>query len=300
MKNLKKDVSVLKPEHHRLYRPSVLKEVLEAHGFSFTKSLGQNFLIDGNIINKIVRGAEITKEDNVLEIGTGIGTLTEELALRGKKVLAFEIDKGLEPILKDTLQDFSNIHIVFEDILKAEVKDIVTKEFGEEPFKVVANLPYYVTTPILGKLLEEDLNISSITVMVQKEVGQRMVAKPGSKDYGSLSVFIQFFTNPSIITKVPKTVFLPKPKVDSIVLRMDVKEPIIGIEKDKFFRIVKAAFSKRRKTIINALSTYGLPVDKREIRHALETSNIHEGRRGEELTVDEFIVLSINFPNIGT
>ncbi|MDO5713333.1 MAG: 16S rRNA (adenine(1518)-N(6)/adenine(1519)-N(6))-dimethyltransferase RsmA [Tissierellia bacterium] len=290
----------MKPEHHRLYRPSVLKEVLEAHGFSFTKSLGQNFLIDGNIINKIVRGAEITKEDNVLEIGTGIGTLTEELALRGKKVLAFEIDKGLEPILKDTLQDFSNIHIVFEDILKAEVKDIVTKEFGEEPFKVVANLPYYVTTPILGKLLEEDLNISSITVMVQKEVGQRMVAKPGSKDYGSLSVFIQFFTNPSIITKVPKTVFLPKPKVDSIVLRMDVKEPIIGIEKDKFFRIVKAAFSKRRKTIINALSTYGLPVDKREIRHALETSNIHEGRRGEELTVDEFIVLSINFPNIGT
>ena len=294
---MKRDVKDLEKQRSKLYRPSVLKEVLETYGFSFTKSLGQNFLIDGNIIHKIIEGAGITKEDNVVEIGTGIGTLTQELSLTSKHVLAFEIDRTLEPILQDTLRDCTNTDIVFEDVLKADLKKEVEEVFGQEPFKVVANLPYYVTTPILGRLLEEGLNITSITVMVQKEVGERMVAKPGTKDYGALSVFIQFFTTPMMVTKVPKTVFLPKPKVDSIVVTMKVKEPVIGIEGEKFFKIVKGAFSKRRKTIINALSTYGLPVEKEDIRRALEKSNILESRRGEELSVEEFIVLTINFPD---
>lgn len=282
----------------RLYQPSRLKEVLDAHGFSFTKSLGQNFLIDGNIIRKISSGANLTKDDTVLEIGTGIGTLTEELAQKSKQVLAIEIDQTLKPVLKDTLGKFDNVEVLFEDVLKVDLKKQLEERFGKEPVKVVANLPYYVTTPILGKILESDLSIASITVMVQKEVAKRMVAKPGSKEYGSLSVFIQYYTDPKLIVSVPNTVFIPKPKVDSAVINMAVLEPRFGIDKKKFFKVVKAAFSKRRKTIINALSSYGFPVDKHEVRKALEISGISEMKRAENLSVEEFIVLSINFPEI--
>lgn len=285
--------------HRPLYRPSVLKEVLEKHGFSFTKSLGQNFLIDGNIIDKILSGGEISKEDHILEIGTGVGTLTQQLAIYGKEVFAVEIDRRLEPVLADTLGEFSNVDILFQDVLKTDLERELTSRFGEEKVKVVANLPYYVTTPILGKLLEEPLNLTSITVMVQREVALRMAAKPGTKDYGALSVFIQFYTDPVFVTRVPKTVFIPQPKVDSAVVTLKVKDPEIGVDQKKFFKIVKAAFSKRRKTILNALSTYGFSCDKGEIRRALITSGIPEGARGETLGVKEFIVLSHNFPDIG-
>lgn len=285
-------------EDKRLYRPSRLKEVLNNFGFTFTKSLGQNFLIDGNIVRKISEGAELTKEDYVLEIGTGIGTLTEELAIKAGKVLAIEIDRSLEPILNYTLKEFDNVDIIFQDVLKVDLKKIIEEKFGDKKFKVVANLPYYVTTPIISMLIESDLNIDSITVMVQKEVAKRMNAKPHTKDYGSFSVFIQHYTTPSLVVNVPNSVFIPKPKVDSIVINLKVKEKELGIDEDKLFKIVKAAFSKRRKTLINALSSFGFQVEKNDIRRALEISGINEMIRAEDLSLEEYKVLSINFPKI--
>lgn len=281
----------------RLYTPSRIKEILNHHGFTMTKSLGQNFLIDGNTVRAIVDGAKISEGDRILEIGPGIGTLTEELALRGKSVLAIEKDQRLKPILDETMADYDNVEILFSDVLKLDIKEEWEKRFGEDPVHIVANLPYYVTTPILGALFDLDLNLKTLTVMVQKEVAERMCANPGKKDYGALSLFIRYHSQPEIIRQVPNSVFIPRPKVDSAVVFMEVKEKDPALEKEKFFRIVKAAFSKRRKTILNALSTYGFSMDKQEIRDILNRANIDSIRRAETLSLTDFIVLSLNFPD---
>ena len=283
-------------ENKRLYSPKQIQDTLDKHGFKFSKSLGQNFLIDGNIVRKIVREANITKDDYVLEIGPGIGTLTEELALNAKKVVAVELDRKLMPILKETLEGYTNVDIVQGDILKIDVRQLIEEKFDGGPVKIVANLPYYVTTPIIGKLLEDDLNIDAIIVMVQKEVAERMAAPPGSKTYGSLSIFVNFYSIPKIVVKVPNTVFMPQPKIESAVIRLEVRKDLPDINREQFFKVVKAGFSKRRKTIINALSTYGFTVEKEIIKEALEQSGISLSERAENISTEDFIKLSTLLP----
>lgn len=288
----------MRMENKRLYSPKQVREVLDRHGFTFSKGLGQNFLIDGNIVRGIVRGAGITKDDYVLEIGPGMGTLTEELALNAKKVVAIELDNRLKPILEETLHPYDNVEVVYGDVLKLPLKEIIDEKLGGGPVKVVANLPYYVTTPIIGRLLEEELPFKSISVMVQKEVADRMVAKPDTKDYGSLTLFVIFYTKPEIILKVPKTVFMPQPKIDSSVIRLTIKEELPDTNRESFFKLVRAAFSKRRKTLINALSTYGLEADKEELRAALVRASIDETVRGEDLALDDYVRLARELPNL--
>jgi 16S rRNA (adenine1518-N6/adenine1519-N6)-dimethyltransferase len=283
-------------ENKRLYSPNKIKSTLDKYGFKFSKSLGQNFLIDGNVVRKIVQESNINKNDYVLEIGPGMGTLTEELALNAKKVVAVELDKKLLPILDESLEGYDNVEIVYGDILKTDVKKLIEEKLEGGPVKLVANLPYYVTTPIIGKLLEEDLNLESISVMVQKEVALRMSAGPGSKDYGALSIFVNFYSNPRIVVKVPKTVFMPQPKIDSAVIKLELKKDLPDVDREKFFKIVKAAFSKRRKTIINALSTYGFDIDKEIIKNALVESGIRPDERAENISIEDFIKLSTNLP----
>ncbi|MDD2447432.1 MAG: 16S rRNA (adenine(1518)-N(6)/adenine(1519)-N(6))-dimethyltransferase RsmA [Tissierellia bacterium] len=283
-------------ENKRLYSPTHIKNTLDKYGFRFSKSLGQNFLIDGNIVRKIVEEAGINKETLVLEIGPGIGTLTEELAINAKKVVTVELDKKLLPILDETLQGYNNVEIINGDILDIDINRVIEEKLSGGPIKVVANLPYYVTTPIIGKLLEENLNIETINVMVQKEVAERMIAQPGSKSYGSLSVFVNFYSDAQIVVKVPNTVFMPKPKVDSAVIKLELKKNLPDIDREKFFKVVKAGFSKRRKTIINSLSSYGFDIEKDIIREALEESSIDPGVRAENISVEEFMKLSTVLP----
>ena len=283
-------------EDKRLYSPSHVKEVLGRHGFKFSKALGQNFLIDGNIVRKIVSESNITKDDYVLEIGPGMGTLTEELALRAKKVIAVELDRSLLPILDETLGKYDNVEIIYGDILDIDIEKLIEEKCQGQSIKVVANLPYYVTTPIIGKLIEDDLNLESITVMVQKEVADRMASGPGSKVYGSLSVFVNFYCDPEILVRVPKTVFMPQPKIDSSVIKLNLKKELPDIDRDKFFKVVKAGFSKRRKTVLNALSSYGFNIEKDDIKVALESVNISPSERAENLSVEEFIKISKALP----
>lgn len=283
-------------ENNRLYSPKYVKEIIDRYGFKFSKSLGQNFLIDGNIVRNIVKGANITKEDYVLEIGPGIGTLTEELALNAKKVVSVELDQTLLPVLADTLKNYDNVEIVHGDILKIDVKKIIDEKLAGGPVKVVANLPYYVTTPILGMLLEKSLNIDSITVMIQKEVADRMVAAHGSKTYGSLSVFVNYYSHPEIILKAPKTVFMPQPKIDSSVIKLNIKKELPDVDSEQLFKVVKAAFSKRRKTVLNALSSYGFDLDKEFIKKSLEEIQINPETRAENLALEDFINISKILP----
>jgi 16S rRNA (adenine1518-N6/adenine1519-N6)-dimethyltransferase len=285
-------------ETKRLYSPKQIRDVLDRYGFTFSKGLGQNFLIDGNIVRGIVRGAEITKDDYVLEIGPGMGTLTEELALKANKVVAIELDNRLKPILEETLEPYENVEVVYGDVLKLPLRQIIDEKLDGGPVKVVANLPYYVTTPIIGRLLEEELPFKSISVMVQKEVADRMVAKPHTKDYGALTLFVNFYTKPEIILKVPKTVFMPQPKIDSSVIRFTIKEELPDTNRDSYFKLVKAAFSKRRKTLINALSTFGLLADKEELREALKRAGIEETVRGEDLYMDDYVRLARELPKL--
>ncbi len=282
----------------RLYSPKYIREILDRFGFKFSKSLGQNFLIDGNIVRNIVKGAQVNKDDYVLEVGPGIGTLTEELALNAKKVVSVEIDKSLLPILDYTLSSYDNVEIVYGDILKIDVQKLIDEKLNGGPVKVVANLPYYVTTPIIAKLIEEGLNIESITVMVQKEVADRIVANPGNKQYGSLTVFVNFYSNPEIILPVPKTVFMPQPKVDSAVIRLNTKETPKDVDRDLFFKIVKAAFSQRRKTILNSLSNKELGLDKEKVKELLEKCNISPKERAENLKIEDFINISKTLPSL--
>jgi 16S rRNA (adenine1518-N6/adenine1519-N6)-dimethyltransferase len=280
-------------ENKRLYSPSQVREVLDRHGFTFSKGLGQNFLIDGNIVRKIVKSADIGKDDYVLEIGPGMGTLTEELALNAKKVIAVEIDERLRPVLAETLDPYDNVEVVYGDVLKLPLREIIEDKCNGQPVKVVANLPYYVTTPIIGRLIEV-----SISVMVQKEVADRMVARPHTKDYGSLTLFVGFYTEPQIMMKVPKTVFMPQPKIDSSVIRLNVRKELPDTNRDSYFKLVRAAFSKRRKILINALSTYGLEADKEELREALKRAAIEETVRGEDLEMDDYVRLARELPNL--
>jgi 16S rRNA (adenine1518-N6/adenine1519-N6)-dimethyltransferase len=280
-----------------LTSPKVLKELLERHGFHFSKSLGQNFLIDENILQKIIQGAGITENDQVLEIGPGVGTMTSALAQKAAAVTAVEIDSALLPILKETLQDFANVNVIHGDILKLDLAELAQNAFHAKPFKVVANLPYYITTPIIMRFLEEEQPFLSITVMIQKEVAERMAAVPGTKDYGALSVAVQFFTHPRIIGKVPASVFMPSPKVDSIVISLDKREePAVAVKsRPDFFRTVRAVFSQRRKTLLNTLSSADLTgLGKDELREKLISLKIDPQRRGETLSLEELARLSNN------
>ena len=277
--------------------PNRTKEILKKYGFTFKKSLGQNFLIDTNILHRIVDHAEITEETGAIEIGPGIGALTEQLAKRAKKVLAFEIDQRLLPILAETLSPYPNAKVIHQDVLKADLKGTLEQEFENiEDLMVVANLPYYVTTPILMKLLEEQIPVRGIVVMLQKEVADRIAAKPGTKEYGSLSIAIQYYTEAETVMIVPKTVFNPQPNVDSAVIRLLRRpKPAVEVQDEAFFfQVVRASFGQRRKTILNNLVN-NLPNGKQkkaDIEQALSTAEIDPKRRGETLSIQEFGKLS--------
>jgi 16S rRNA (adenine1518-N6/adenine1519-N6)-dimethyltransferase len=286
--------------------PSRTKALLNHYGFSFKKSLGQNFLIDVNIIHNIMDASDIDENTGIIEVGPGMGSLTEQLAKNAKKVIAFEIDQRLIPVLNETMAPYQNVTIVNEDILKADIAHYVTEALADcEKILVVANLPYYITTPILLNLMQQKLPIDGYVVMMQKEVGERLNAEVGTKAYGSLSIVAQYYTETSKVLTVPKTVFLPPPNVDSIVVKlMKRDQPIVEVEdEDKFFKMSKAAFGQRRKTINNnyqSLFTNGKE-NKQIILDWLESSNIDPRRRGETLSIKEFAHLYNelkNFPEL--
>ena len=273
---------------------SETKAVIEKYNLSIQKKFGQNFLIDDNALTKTVEAAGITSDDAVLEIGPGIGTMTQYIADRAGKVIAVEIDKMLIPILNDTLSSYDNITVINQDILKVDIEKIVQEENNGKPIKVVANLPYYITTPILMKLLENELPIESITVMVQKEVADRMAQKPGSKDYGALSLYVQYYTTPTMVQVVPPSSFIPRPGVDSAVIHLLChKEPPVKVIDSKFmFAIIRGAFAQRRKTLTNGVANAGLLLTKEMVTSALLQMDLDPSIRGEKLSLQEFARLS--------
>ncbi|KUP04568.1 16S rRNA methyltransferase [Bacillus coahuilensis p1.1.43] len=277
--------------------PIRTKEILQKHGFSFKKSLGQNFLIDPNILRNITEAAGLTKEFGAVEVGPGIGALTEHLARSAKKVVSFEIDQRLVPILEDTLSPYDNVEIILQDFLKADVESVLREQFSpDDPLMLVANLPYYITTPIIMRVLLERLPIDRIVVMLQKEVADRISAKPGTKEYGSLSIAIQYYTEAETVMIVPKTVFMPQPNVDSAVIRLTKrKEPIARVEdEDFFFTVTRASFAQRRKTILNNLSSQLVEGKNKKdlLVQCLESVGVDPTRRGETLSIEEFAELS--------
>ncbi len=277
----------------RLSSHKATKSVVDKHGFKFSKSLGQNFLIDDNVIDDILKGARLSEGDKIIEVGPGIGTLTSEMGKVAEKVVAIEIDKTLIPILKETLNDFDNIEVVNQDILKVNVQELIEEKLSGGPVKLVANLPYYITTPIVMKFLEEDIPVTDIVVMVQKEFADRMTAVPSTKDYGALSVAVQYYCDTEIVAKAPRHMFIPQPNVDSTVIGLHVREERkYNVDNEEiFFKTVKAGFSQRRKTLLNALSTLGF-LNKDQIREVLSLAGIDEKRRGETLSIEEFANLS--------
>jgi 16S rRNA (adenine1518-N6/adenine1519-N6)-dimethyltransferase len=279
----------------RLVSPSVTREVVNRYSFQFKKSLGQNFLIDGNILDKIIEAADLTEESGALEIGPGIGTLTQELCESARQVVAVEKDSRLLRVLEQTLADYSNIHVHHADVLEADLREIFEKWFDGMKVSVVANLPYYVTTPIVMKLLEERLPLRSIVVMVQREVADRMAAKPGGKDYGTLTIAVQYYTEPEIVTRVPESAFMPAPNVESTVIKLKVREtPAVQVKNEKlFFHLVKASFGQRRKTLINNLQNNLQPKrEKADLLAILEQTGIDPIRRGETLSLEEYAKLA--------
>ncbi|REK69210.1 16S rRNA (adenine(1518)-N(6)/adenine(1519)-N(6))-dimethyltransferase RsmA [Paenibacillus paeoniae] len=275
--------------------PRRTKEIIAKHGFSFKKSLGQNFLIDGNILNNIVAAAELDEHKGALEIGPGIGSLTQKLADAAGKVTAVEIDQRLIPILADVLADRPEVSIIHGDVLKLDLKELFQQQFADcAGVSVVANLPYYVTTPILMKLLEERLPLQHIVVMIQKEVAERMAAKPGGKEYGSLSVAVQYYCVPKLVCTVPHTVFIPQPNVDSAVIKLTVRDkPAVDVpDEGYFFRVVQASFAQRRKTLANNLTAFVGKERREELTAMLVRIGIDPIRRGETLSLEEFAVLS--------
>ena len=269
--------------------------VLQKYNFSFQKKFGQNFLIDTHVLDKIIRSAEITKEDMVVEIGPGIGTMTQYLACAAGKVAAIEIDKALIPILEDTLDGYENVQVINDDVLKVDIAKLAEEENGGRPIKVVANLPYYITTPIIMGLFENHVPLKSITVMVQKEVADRMQVGPGTKDYGALSLAVQYYAKPYIVANVPPNCFMPRPKVGSAVIRLErYDEPPVQVEDEKLmFRIIRASFNQRRKTLANGLkNSPELQFSKEEIEKAIEGIGKSVSVRGEALTLEEFAALS--------
>ena len=277
----------------RLSSHKATKEVVQKHNFKFSKSLGQNFLIDTNVIDRILEGARVQEGDYVIEVGPGIGTLTKEMGRTAEKVVAIEIDKTLIPILEETLADFPNIEVINQDILKVNVQELVKEKLNGGPVKLIANLPYYITTPIVMKFLEEDIPVTDIVVMVQKEVADRMNAQPNSKDYGALSVAVQYYCDTEIVAKAPRHMFMPQPNVDSTVIGLHVREEKkYNVDnEDIFFKTVKASFGQRRKTLLNSLGGLGF-LSKDQIKLALQEANIDEKRRGETLSIEEFASLS--------
>ncbi len=278
----------------KLTSPSTIKYIMDKYGFRFSKSLGQNFLIDEQIIDRICDGAEIGPDDDILEIGPGIGVMTQAMAERARKVVTIEIDRALIPVLKETLAEYDNVEVIHADVLDVDLKALIAEKFEGRKPKVVANLPYYITTPIIMMFLEEQIPVSDIVVMIQKEVADRMAAKPSTKAYGSLSVAAQYYSEPSIIAKVPRTVFMPQPNVDSIVIRMVIRqEPPVTLDNPAlFFKMVKAAFGQRRKTLHNALNAGGFGNSKDQTADFLRGSGIDPQRRGETLTIEEFATLA--------
>ena len=269
--------------------------VLQKYQFTFQKKFGQNFLIDTHVLDKIIRSAEITKEDLVLEIGPGIGTMTQYLACAAGKVIAVEVDKALLPILKDTLDGYENVQIINNDILKVDIAELVEKENAGRPIKVAANLPYYITTPIIMGLLENHVPVKSITVMVQKEVADRMQAGPGTKDYGALSLAVQYYARPEILFTVSPGCFMPRPNVGSAVIRLVryVDNPVSVRDEAHMFSLIRAAFGQRRKTLVNGLANAGnLQITKEQTLHALEEMHLDASVRGEALTLSQFAMLS--------
>lgn len=278
-----------------LGNPKRTIEVLKKYEFVFQKKFGQNFLIDTHVLDKIINAAEITKEDFVLEIGPGIGTMTQYLACAAREVYAVEIDKALIPILEDTLQDYDNVTVLNEDILKVDIRKLAEEHNQGKPIKVVANLPYYITTPIIMGLFEEHVPIESITVMVQKEVADRMQVGPGTKDYGALSLAVQYYAEPYIVANVPPNCFMPRPKVGSAVIRLTRhKEALVKTVDEKLmFRLIRASFNQRRKTLVNSLkNSPELSFSKEEIQAAIAACGFSEGVRGEALTLADFAALT--------
>lgn len=278
----------------------ITAEIIKKYGFKMTKSLGQNFLINENILDKIIESADISSDDVVLEIGTGIGTLTQRLCENAKKVIAVEIDKNLIPILNETLSDYDNITIINKDILKTDINEELKNLSVNRKIKLVANLPYYITTPIIMKVLEDKVNVDCMVLMLQKEVADRMNATPSTKDYGSLSIAVQYYCDTDIVCKVPKSSFIPEPNVDSLVLKLVVNEKrkVEINDEELFFKIVRGSFSKRRKTILNSLSNYEDLGDKDKIQKLLEISEIDAKRRGETLSIYEFANLAKNYEKL--
>ena len=278
-----------------LSNPTETKVVLDMFGFSFAKKYGQNFLIDGNIVSNIVKNAGITKEDTVLEIGPGIGTMTQVLCEQAKNVIAVEIDKRLIDVLTFTLRDYDNVTVINSDILKCNIEELCKQYSSNGRLKVVANLPYYITTPIIMELLEKNNNsvIESITVMIQKEVAERLGAEPGNKDYGAITLSINYYSDANIVMTVPASCFMPRPNVDSAVIRMDIydKPPVATKDEVKMFKVIKAAFSQRRKTLVNSVSS-STDIAKETILKSLNEMGLSESVRGETLSLEQFAELS--------
>lgn len=271
------------------------QEIIKKHNFSIQKKYGQNFLIDEHVLNKIIAAAELTEDDYVIEIGPGIGTMTERMAPECRHVTAIEIDKELIPILSETLSGFDNVDIINEDVLKVDLNKLIAERNDNKPVKVVANLPYYITTPIIMSLLENKIPIDTITVMVQKEVADRMMVGPGTKDYGALSLAVQYYAKPYIVANVPMNCFIPRPNVASAVIRLTChKEPPVTVKDGKLmFNLIRASFNQRRKTLINGISNFsGLSFTKEQVAMALNSIGLSENIRGEALDLEKFAKLS--------
>lgn len=282
----------------KLSNPQKTIEVIKKYQFDFQKKFGQNFLIDGHVLNKIITSAKITKHDFVLEIGPGIGTMTQYLAEAAGKVAAVEIDRALIPILEETLKDYENIEVINADILKVDINQLAREKNAGRPIKVVANLPYYITTPIIMGLFESHVPVESITVMVQKEVAQRMQAGPGSKNYGALSLAVQYYAEPYIVANVPPNCFMPRPKVGSAVIRLTRHEstPVKVKDEKLLFKIIRASFNQRRKTLQNGLNnSTEISVSKEVIAAAIASLGTSPTIRGEALTLEEFASLADYF-----
>ena len=278
-----------------LGNPQNTIEILQKYNFNFQKKFGQNFLIDEHVLDKIIRAAEITKDDYVLEIGPGIGTMTQYLACAAREVTAVEIDRALIPILEDTLKEYDNVSIINEDILKVDIAALAKEKNGGRPIKVVANLPYYITTPIIMGLFESQVLLESITVMVQKEVADRMQVGPGTKDYGALSLAVQYYAEPYIVANVPPNCFMPRPAVGSAVIRLTrhQKPPVEVMDEKLMFRLIRASFNQRRKTLANGLKNSGeLNLSKEVITAAIEKLGKGSSVRGEALDLEEFARLT--------
>ena len=281
-----------------LGNPKYTIEVLQKYNFAFQKRFGQNFLIDTHVLEKIIASAEITKDDFVLEIGPGIGTMTQYLAEAAREVAAVEIDNTLIPILKDTLKDWDNVTVINDDILKVDIRKLALEKNKGCPIKVVANLPYYITTPIIMGLFENQVPIDSITIMVQKEVADRMQVGPGTKDYGALSLAVQYYARPEIVANVPPNCFMPRPKVGSAVIRLErYEKPPVQVKDEKLmFRLIRASFNQRRKTLVNGLkNSQELSFDKETIEKAILACGLPLTIRGESLTLEQFAQLANMF-----